>query len=83
MAYRRPSDGIWPDFYTEADLKALIEIWGAAETTEAIATVTSNDGDHRISGDDFINGYQGDDTITGGYGNSDTLWWSRPRPAVW
>ena len=73
MAYRRPADGIWPDFYTEADLKALTEIWGAAETTEAIVTVTLDDVITGTSGDDFINGYQGDDTITGGYGN-DTLY---------
>jgi len=64
MAYRRPADGIWPDFYTESDLQALTEIWGPA---------TDNDAIIGTSGDDFINGYQGDDTITGGYG-IDTLY---------
>jgi len=27
MAYRRPLNGEWPDFFSTSDLNALIEIW--------------------------------------------------------
>ena len=29
MAYRNPKDGKWPEFFTDNDLNALINIWGA------------------------------------------------------
>ena len=29
MAYRTPGAGIWPEFFTDNDLNALIEAWGA------------------------------------------------------
>ena len=29
MAYRRPYDESWPGFFSDNDLNALIEVWGA------------------------------------------------------
>ena len=29
MAYRNPKSGVWPEFFTDNDLNALINVWGA------------------------------------------------------
>ena len=59
MAYRRPLDGSWPDYYTESDITALKEVWGEADDNDYVTGST---------GDDDLFGYLGQDTLIGGYG---------------
>ena len=65
MAYRAPMNGNWPDFFSTADLDALIQIWGAEQKS-------LNPGDdYYIGGDyrDVISGLGGDDRLIGAGGN--------------
>ena len=59
MAYRRPLDGAWPDYYSESDIRALKEIWGEAENNDYVTGSTD---------DDDLFGYLGQDTLMGGHG---------------
>lgn len=83
MAYRNPSRGVWPDFYTQNDINALQSIWGK-ETNQATDfadrllgnggddVVNALAGDDRVeagAGDDLIYGNQGQDTILAGLGD--------------
>ena len=68
MAYRNPLSSRWPDFFTDNDLNALVEVWGAE-------TLRLGDGGQVFGGDDYseeIEGGRGDDYFEGGGGN-DTL----------
>ena len=68
MAYRNPSSGQWPDFFTDNDLNALVEIWGAE-------TLYLGDGGQVFAGDDYsevVEGGLGNDYFEGGAGD-DTL----------
>ena len=68
MAYRNPSSGQWPDFFTDNDLNALVEIWGAE-------TLYLGDGGQVFAGDDYsevVEGGLGNDHFEGG-GGDDTL----------
>ncbi|MDC0260709.1 hypothetical protein OAK65_01180 [Synechococcus sp. AH-551-N17] len=65
MAYRDPQTGSWPDFFSEADLNALIQIWGAESQ---ILDSSSNS----FVGSDLsenVSGLMGDDRLIGGGGN--------------
>lgn len=70
MAYRNPSSGKWPDFFTDNDLNALVEVWGA-ETLRLGDGGCVFDGDNYSElvegglGDDFFEGAGGDDTLIG------------------
>ena len=68
MAYRNPSSGRWPDFFSDNDLNALVEVWGAE-------TLSLGDGGHVFAGDNYselVEGGLGDDFFEGG-GGDDTL----------
>ena len=68
MAYRNPSSGQWPDFFTENDLNALVEVWGAE-------TLHLGDGGEAFVGESYrevVEGGRGDDHFYGG-GGDDTL----------
>jgi hypothetical protein len=41
MAYRQPMNGSWPTWYTNADINALIELWGAEKTPAPTLSDTS------------------------------------------
>ena len=80
MAYRNPSSGTWPDFFTDNDLNALIEVWGAERQFLAdggsrfdgngfkddVVGGTGSDQITGASGFDFIAGGAGDDELRGG-----------------
>ena len=54
MACRSPLSGSWPEFFTENDLNALIDVWGAERQFLA-------DGGSRFDGNSYI-----DDVVGGG-----------------
>lgn len=82
MAYRNPVSGRWPDFFTDNDLNALIEIWGAEAryltgfddvvVGNSYRDVVFGDGgnDHLrgLNNNDLLNGGLGDDRLLGGPG---------------
>lgn len=59
MAYRRPLDSSWPDYFSESDIQALKEVWGEANANDHVTG---------SNGDDDLFGYLGQDTLIGGYG---------------
>ena len=64
-AYRTPSSGVWPDWFSDSDLEALVNIWGAE-------LQMYNSEDNLIYGKEYsekVNGSRGIDTIHGGGGN--------------
>ena len=80
MAYRSPRSHSWPDFFSDNDLNALIEVWGAEKQFLANGgsrfdgnpfkdVVQGGDGDDRIrtaDGFDSLAGGPGDDELRGG-----------------
>ena len=86
MAYRTPLNSSWPNFFTESDLQALIEIWGAVskQYSNSADYITGSrlseifdllEGDDRVEagfGDDELDGGSGNDELYGNQGN-DTL----------
>lgn len=65
MAYRDPQTGSWPDFFSEADINALIQIWGAEPQV-------LNSASNAFVGSDLsenVSGLIGDDRLIGGGGN--------------
>ena len=76
MAYRDPSSGTWPDFFTHNDINALISAWGAERQFLA-------DGGSRFDGNaftddvqggdgaDHISAFDGFDVIAGGAGDDE------------
>lgn len=78
MAYRSPISGFWPDFFSDNDISALIEVWGAE------ARLFDNDSDIIIGaayrdifmgagGDDELRGRSGADHIEGGLGDDQVM----------
>ena len=85
MAYRDPQTGSWPDFFSEADINALIQIWGAEPQvlnsasnafvgSDLSENVSGLMGDDRLiggSGNDVLRGGSGDDWLIGGTGDDE------------
>ena len=77
MAYRWPSDGTWPNFFTESDLQALVDIWGAAsaedsgisEAADYVVGTSLSESFDLLGGDDWAEAGFGDDELDGGSGN--------------
>ena len=82
MAYRRPEDGQWSGYFTDADIAALSDIWGP---------VTNNDYVTGTDGNDQLYGYQGDDTLIAGNGqdviyagkNNDTAYGNQGQDLIY
>lgn len=73
MAYRSPSSGVWPDFYTQNDIQALQSFWGSEsnQATDFADRLLGNDGDdeiHALEGDDRVEAGAGHDLIYGNQG---------------
>lgn len=69
MAYRNPYSGNWPEFFTNNDLIALIEVWGAE-------TRRLGDGGRSFYGEDYrevVEGGLGDDYFQGAGGNDELI----------
>ena len=65
MSYRNPLSGQWPDSFTDNDLSALIEVWGAE-------TQYLGDGGKTFAGENYrevVEGGLGDDHFYGGGGD--------------
>ena len=83
MAYRSPRNESWPEFFSDNDLNALIEVWGAEARylSENDDDVVGNDYRDVLLGDggndelrglsksDLLNGGLGDDRLLGGPGS--------------
>ena len=83
MAYRSPRTETWPEFFSDNDLNALIEVWGAEARylSENDDDVVGNDYRDVLLGDggndelrglsksDLLNGGLGDDRLLGGPGS--------------
>ena len=83
MAYRSPRSESWPEFFSDNDLHALIEVWGAEARylSENDDVVVGNDYRDVLLGDggndelrglsksDLLNGGLGDDRLLGGPGS--------------
>ena len=76
MAYRSPLNGIWPDFFSDNDIHALIEVWGAERQYLDDIGVQYNGNNFKDDirggkGIDFIYGFNGHDRIHGGPGEDE------------
>lgn len=83
MAYRSPASGSWPDFFSDNDINALIESWGAeaqlmgagadfvigANCKDILLGAAGNDRLQGSGGDDILEGGLGHDLVYGGQGN--------------
>ena len=76
MAYRSPSFGFWPDFFSDNDLNALVEVWGAER--QFLGDAGSRFVGHAFReivqggiGADQISGAGGFDAIAGGAGDDE------------
>ena len=83
MAYRSPRSKSWPEFFSDNDLNALIEVWGAearylSENDDVVVgnayrDVLLGDGGNDelrgLSKSDLLNGGLGDDRLLGGPGS--------------
>ena len=83
MAYRSPRTETWPEFFSDNDLNALIEVWGAearylSENDDVVfgnayRDVLLGDGGNDelrgLSKSDLLNGGLGDDRLLGGPGS--------------
>ena len=61
MAYRSPSEGSWPDFYTQNDVSALQSIWGkeSRQATDSHGSINTSQPTQVIINDyarDLVNG---------------------------
>ena len=72
MAYRDPAAGVWPEFFTNNDLNALAQIWGAEQAPWAALTGVAlqplgpaDDVFQAMQVSAFINGNAGADVLTG------------------
>lgn len=82
MAYQRPVDGVWPDYFTESDLQALTDIWGEPENNDDITGTDGDDTLHGYQGNDIIRGRYGNDTIYGGK-NKDQLFGNQGQDLIY
>ena len=78
MAYRSPSSGSWPDFFSDNDLNALIEVWGAEARylTGGDDDVVGNFFRDVLLGDggnDYLRGLKKNDLLNGGSGEDRLL----------
>ena len=76
MAYRSPKSESWPSFFSNNDLNALIEVWGAERQllVDSGSRFDGNPYDDDVfggRGDDRITGNAGFDSIAGGAGNDE------------
>lgn len=76
MAYRSPGQGFWPDFFSDNDLNALVEVWGAERQFLADDGVRFDGNPYREIvhggvGADQISGAGGFDAIAGGAGDDE------------
>lgn len=74
MAYRQPLNGSWPTWYSDADIEAMVQLWGAEvqQFTNGADVIQGRDYSESFSaaqGDDIINGGGGNDLIRCGKGN--------------
>ena len=83
MAYRSPRSESWPEFFSDNDMNALIEVWGAEArylsqnddvvVGNAYRDVLLGDGGNDelrgLSKSDLLNGGLGDDRLLGGPGS--------------
>ena len=86
MAYRSPSDGSWPDFYTESDLRALASIWGDVapqygDSADYVMGTSSDEIFDLAGGDDWIEAGLGNDDVSGGSGD-DELYGNQGRDTL-
>ena len=78
MAYRNPFSGSWPDFFTDNDINALIEAWGAetrlfGDAQDLITGAAYRDILLGAGGDDELRGWKGADRVEGGLGNDQVM----------
>ena len=78
MAYREPATGTRPEFFTDNDLNALIEVWGAETRVFGDGGDFITGAAHRdillgAGGDDELRGRQGSDRVEGGRGNDQVM----------
>ena len=78
MAYRNPFSGSWPDFFTDNDINALIEAWGAetrlfGDARDLITGAAYRDILLGAGGDDELRGWKGADRVEGGLGNDQVM----------
>ena len=76
MAYRSPLNGAWPDFFSEADLRALAQIWGEASSSygdgpDRVVGLRADESFDLAGGDDWIQAGFGDDDVSGGSGSDE------------
>jgi Ca2+-binding RTX toxin-like protein len=74
MAYRQPLSGSWPTWYADADIEAMVQLWGAEQQvfTDGADIIQGNNYSESFLtglGDDVITGLQGNDIIRAGQGN--------------
>ena len=78
MAYRNPSSGTWPDFFTDNDINALIAAWGAetrvfTNNSDFITGASYRDVLLGAGGADELRGARGGDRLEGGRGNDQVM----------
>ena len=78
MAYRRPKSESWPEFFSDNDLNALIEVWGAeprlfGHDSDVIVGEAYRDIFLGAGGDDELRGRKGADRVEGGLGNDQVM----------
>lgn len=78
MAYRNPLGDSWPEFFTENDLNALIDVWGAetrvfTNERDLITGASYRDILLGAGGDDELRGRRGADRLEGGSGNDQVM----------
>jgi len=74
MAYRSPRSESWPGFFSDNDLNALIEVWGAearylSENDDFVVGNAYRDVLLGDGGDDKLKGLSKNDLLNGGLGN--------------
>ena len=78
MAYRSPRSESWPEFFSDNDLNALIEVWGAeprlfGHDSDVIVGEAYRDIFMGAGGDDELRGRRGGDHIEGGLGDDQVM----------
>ena len=78
MAYRSPISGSWPHFFSDNDINALIEVWGAesrrfGNDSDIIIGAAYRDVFMGGGGDDELRGRSGADHIEGGLGDDQVM----------
>ena len=74
MAYRFPLSGEWPEFFTDNDLQALVQIWGAEPLAPGgSADIALQTMAFFEAGSDALTGASSGDVVQGGFGNDRLL----------